>query len=681
MNKDLRVSRKLKVWLLLPVITAALLLAADAWLFTVDITAGAVCAAVLIIYIIAAVILYFREQSLLLSQVANTAAHHSFAQNELLNELSTPYAILTEDGKVVWGNRKFLEIFGKDAKDKYLSAYIKELNRAVFPKESGEKKEISASYGGRDYEVGVSVIKNQGEDSGDFDTAKNTTGADMVACAFTDVTEVNRLIKANDAEKLVTGLIYIDNYDEVMGSVEEVRQSLLIALIDRKINQYIGGLDGLVKKMEKDKYFFVMKMSAFSNMQSGKFSVLGDAKAVNIGNTIPVTLSIGVGLPSETYAQSYNYARSAIDMALARGGDQAVIKSAAGINFYGGTSRQQSRNTRVKARVKAEALREFILTKDQVIVTGHKIADADSFGAAVGIWRAARLLEKKACIVIDDVTMAVRPLYDAFRESGAYPENMFIRSQEAEAIVNNNTMVVVVDTNKPEITQCPQLLKKTKTIVVFDHHRQGKSIIENAVLSYIEPYASSTAEMVSEMLQYFDSDMKISALEANSMYAGIMIDTCNFTNRTGVRTFEAAAFLRRCGADPNYVRRIFRDDIATYRAKAKVISEAEVYRDAYVISKYAGSDADSPTVIGAQAADELLNISGIKASFVLTEYDGRIFVSARAIEGVSVQLIMEKLDGGGHSTVAGAQFNHTDMQSAVAELKRVIGEMIDAGDL
>ena len=425
-----------------------------------------------------------------------------------------------------------------------------------------------------------------------------------------------------------------------MESVEEVRQSLLVALIDRKINQYLANCDGLVKKMEKDKYFFVVKQHYFKEMEKNKFSILEDAKSVNIGNTMPVTLSIGMGISEDTYAHSYNFARVAIDLALARGGDQAVVKQGKTITYYGGKREQTSKNTRVKARVKAEALREFMMAKDHIIVMGHRIADVDSFGAAVGIYRAAKVMEKKAYIVLNDITSSVRPFYQAFCDSVSYPDDMFIKSSEVPGVMTENTMVVVVDTNKPELTECPELLKMAKTIVVFDHHRQGNDVIENTILSYIEPYASSACEMVAEVLQYIADNIKITSIEANSMYAGIMIDTNNFMNRTGVRTFEAAAFLRRCGADITHVRKNFRDNLESYRVKAGIVGNAEVFHDEYAIAQCTDESIESPTIIGAQAANELLNINGIKASFVLTEYYGKIYVSARAIDEVNVQIIM-----------------------------------------
>ncbi len=626
--------------------------------------------------------LYLYKSSRISTKVGVRGEQYGFLHNALLTELPIPYAVLADDGKILWTNDRFTAIFEQEQiKERYLSSYIHELNRSVFPKEEGTAVEMDVSYNDRDYKATLLQVsvKNLQALEGSFGFAKDRET--LVTVTFEDVTRLHWFMRENEGQKLVSGLIYFDNYEEVMESVEEVRQSLLIALIDRKVNQYLSNFDGLVKKMEKDKYFFVVKKECFKEMVKGKFSVLDEAKSVNIGNTMPVTLSIGMGLSAETYAQSYNNARVAIDLALARGGDQVVVKDGKNIKYYGGKREQTSKNTRVKARVKAEALREFIMSKDQLIVMGHRMTDMDSFGAAVGIYRAAKTMQKKAYIVLDEITTSVRPFYNDFCQDSSYPDDMFIKPSDIHGIMNDNTMVVVVDTNRPELTECPELLKMAKMIVVFDHHRQTNDIIENTVLSYIEPYASSACEMVAEMLQYISDDIKITAIEANTMYAGILIDTSNFMNRTGVRTFEAAAFLKRCGADIVHVRKVFRDDLDWYRERSKVVSSAEIFRKEFAIARFENDEVESPTIIGAQAANELLNINGIKASFVLTEYYGKIYVSARAIDEVNVQVIMERLGGGGHINTAGTQFQHTDMDEAVNALKDTIDIMLAEGDI
>ena len=617
-----------------------------------------------------------------MKELVEFATQYGIVQNTLLKELAVPYAILLDDGKVIWMNNQFLKILGGKVKgDAYLSKYLPELNRSIFPQEENDIVHMDVYYNERQYQAELRKVSVEGFSETERLMEMPEEKEYFVAVYLQDVTELNQYIKANEEQRLVAGLIYIDNYDEIIDSVEEVRQSLLVALVDRKINQYIAKANGIVKKMETDKYFIAVQKQHFKQLEEDKFSLLEGVKTVNIGNKIPATISMGFGLSEESYAQSYNYARVAIDLSLARGGDQAVIKDSQGITYYGGKREQTSKNTRVKARVKAEALREFITIKDKIFVMGHKFADADSFGAAVGICRAAEALEKKAYIVIDEISASLKPLYLSYAENPEYGEKMFLKPQEVLKIADENSMVVVVDTNRPKMTECEELLSIARTIVVLDHHRQSSDNIENALLSYIEPYASSSCEMVAEILQYIVDDIEIPDLEASSLYAGIMIDTNNFVNKTGVRTFEAAAFLRRCGANITQVRKMFRDDMASYQAKAEIISSVEVYQEKFAIARGENLDIESPTIVGAQAANDLLDINAVKASFVLTNYNGRIYISARSIDEVNVQIIMERLGGGGHMNASGAQFEHTDMERAVEDLKKVIDEMVEGGDI
>lgn len=671
---------QLRMYMRWPLIMTLLLIGMDAWVYMVDKKAGLLMTVIIIIYVGIAFSLYFYNRSLILADLIQFSVQYKGIENRLLKELAIPYAIALEDGRILWKNDCFLNLTEGQRKERYLNRMIPELHPGVFPKNDVDHVELEVTYRERIYQAELRKVSLEGFSEKEELLQIPEEQEYFVAVSLRDVTELNAYIRENEDQRMIAGLIYIDNYDEVMESVEEVRQSLLVALIDRKINKYIGDVDGIVKKLEKDKYFIVLRKDAYKKLKEDKFSLLEEVKQVNIGNSRSATLSIGLGLNTATYALSYQYARVAIDLALARGGDQAVIKDCNGITYFGGKKEQTAKNTRVKARVKAEALREFIVTRDKVIVMGHKIADPDSFGACMGIYRAAVSLEKKAHIVINEVTGSVRPLYDEILESPAYEDDIFITSEQALDYVDDNAMVIVVDTNKPQMTECPELLKRSKMIAVLDHHRQSSNIIENAVLSYVEPYSSSTCEMIAEVLQYMVDDIKFPALEAECMYAGIMIDTRNFMNRTGVRTFEAAAFLRRCGADITRVRKMFRDDMASYQAKAEAVRNAEVYRKEYAIA-VCPSDIDSPTVLAAQAANELLDISGIKASFVLTEYENKIYMSARSIDEVNVQIIAEKLGGGGHINSAGAQFDHTNMHEAVSALKETIDKMIEEGDI
>lgn len=681
-KRGAHISGRLKNYMRWPIAMAIMLLLLNLWIYCIDIKAGTLMLIFMLIYIVGIGILYVYSRSLIMKDLIEFAAQYGVVQNTLLKELSVPYAILLEDGQLLWMNDQFERLFGDTAqKDKYLSRYIPELNRSIFPKEENDVVEMDVYYEDREYKAELRRVSVEGFSETEQLLELPAEREYFIAVYLQDVTELNRYIKENEEQRLVAGLIYIDNYDEVMNSVEEVRQSLLVALVERKINQYIAKADGIVKKTETDKYFIALKKQEFKRLEDDKFSLLEDVKTVNIGNQIPLTLSIGLGLSAGNYSQSYNYARVAIDLALARGGDQAVIKDCHGITYYGGKREMTAKNTRVKARVKAEALREYITVNDKIFVMGHTLTDVDSFGAAIGICRAANALGKKANVVINEVSASLRPLYNMYIDNPSYPDDLFLTSEQALNLADENSMVVVVDTNRPKMVECEELLYLAKTIVVLDHHRQSSDSIDKALLSYIEPYASSACEMVSEILQYIVDDIQIPNLEASCMYAGIMIDTNSFMNRTGVRTFEAAAFLRRSGADITLVRKMFRDDMEGYRAKAAIISNAEVYQKKFAIATGIDLQVESPTIIGAQAANELLDISEIKASFVLTEYNGKIYVSARSIDEVNVQVIMEKLGGGGHMNASGAQFNHTDMDEAVACLKQVLDNMIKEGDI
>ena len=677
-NKNMRLKGQLRMYMQWPLIMTILLLAMNIWMYMTDQKAGLTMTVFVIIYAIIVGLLYFYNRSLILADLIQFSTQYKGIQNTLLKELTVPYAIILEDGHILWKNDRFSEIV--DGREKFIQKIIPELNKGIFPKDDETRNELEITYKERDYQVELRRISLEGFSESERMLQIPKEKEYFIALYMRDVTELNSYIRENEDQRLIAGLIYIDNYDEVMESVEEVRQSLLVALIDRKINKYINDVDGIVKKLENDKYFFVVKKESYRKFEADKFSLLEEVKQVNIGNARSATLSIGLGLNTATYALSYNYARMAIDLALARGGDQAVIKDCKGITYFGGKKEQTAKNTRVKARVKAEALREFIVAKDQVIVMGHKISDPDSFGACMGIYRAAVALEKKAHIVINDVSTSIKPLYEEIAQSSVYGKDIFLTSGEALDYISDSAMVVVVDTNKPQMTECPELLKRSKTIAVLDHHRQSSTVIDNAVLSYIEPYSSSTCEMVAEVLQYIVDDIKVPSIEADCLYAGIMIDTRNFMNRTGVRTFEAAAYLRRCGADITRVRKMFRDDMESYRAKAEAMRMAEVYREQYAIAE-CPSDIASPTVLAAQTANELLDINGIKASFVLTVYNGRIFLSARSIDEVNVQIIAEKLGGGGHINSAGAQFEHTNVKEAIEALKVTIDQMIEEGDI
>ena len=653
----------------------------NAGIVAIDYRAGLLLGFFTLFYFAVTLSLYFYNKPVIMNELVSFATQYGQIQKRLLRELELPHALLDDTGKVIWTNVAFEDIIHQPkGYNKTITALFPSITRDKLPDNEGvEEAQYELTYDSKEYIAKFKRIslKEMAENSVMIE-ADGYEGY-LIAVYLFDETALHIALQEVDDQSLSVGLFYLDNYEEALESVEEVRRSLLIALIDRKINKYIAALDGIVKKLEKDKYLVVMRKKSVAQLQSARFDILEDVKTVNIGNEMAVTLSIGVGLDGLTYAQNYEFARNAIDLALGRGGDQAVLKTPESIIYYGGKSQQVEKNTRVKARVKAHALKEIIAGKDKVLIMGHRMADVDSFGSAVGIYRIAQALDRKAHIVLNDVSNTLQPLVDLFKNNPEYDSDMIVGSSQAMEIAGNNAVLVVVDVNRPSITECPDLLRVCKSIVVLDHHRQGTDTIENATLSYVEPYASSACEMVSEILQYTADNIKIRTEEADCMYSGIMIDTNNFMSKTGVRTFEAAAFLRRSGADVTRVRKMFREDAAEYKAKADAVSQAEIYRQSFAISVCLSEDVQSPTIIGAQAANELLNIKGVKASFVLTDYQGKIYVSARSIDEVNVQIIMERMGGGGHMSIAATQLEGISMAEAIGSLKSTIDTMIEEG--
>lgn len=681
MKERLKLTGQLKRFLQWPFFLSSLLIAMNILVYGISVNAGIAVSIIVIIYIILSALLSTYYRPVIFRELIGFAHEYDDVQKTMLSGLRLPYALLDGDGKVVWLNEAFAEIIGKDVRyRKNLNLVFADLKRDALPK-GDEQVEVPLYYRDAYYNLTMHRIAIDKTMEATALLENKNASSCLIATYLFDVTQENEFKKKYQEERLVIGMIYLDNYEEALESVEEVRRSLLVALIDRKINKYFATLDGLVKKLEKDKYILIMKQGSFDILKEQKFPILEEVKTINIGNEMAVTLSIGIGLNAPSIGQNYEYARIAIEMALGRGGDQAVIKNKESISYYGGKSQKMEKTTRVKARVKAQALKEFISGKDKVVVMGHKITDVDAFGAAIGIYRAAKTLGKSVHIVINDPTTSIRPLMSGFLENSDYEHDMFVTSQQAKEIVDYSTAVVVVDTNKPSYTECRELLNMTKTIVVLDHHRRGSESISNAVLSYIEPYASSTCEMVAEILQYFADGIRIRNIEADSIYAGMMIDTNNFLTKTGVRTFEAAAFLRRCGADVTRVRKLLRDNMDAYKARAEAISNAEQFLDCYAITLCPSAGLESPTVVAAQAANELLNISGVKASFVLTDYNRIIYISARAIDEVNVQIIMERLGGGGHMNIAGAQIEGKSLLEAEELLKDIIKQMQEEGDI
>ncbi len=662
------------------VLLIALLMLFNIPIYVIDCKTGAFCTFLIAIYFVCAFTFSSHKKPMKAKEMVGFATQYATVQKRLLEDFEVPYAILDMNARIIWMNKQFAKVTGKD------KAYHRSVF-SLFPGVSkdrfldiGEDTDFRIEMGEKVYRLKLDRVFFDADISeGEHNIVEIEKGQQyLIAIYMFDETGLNQYMKENQDQKLVAALVYIDNYEEALDSIEDVKRSLLAALIDRKVNNYFSRVDALVRKTEKDKYFVVFKYKYLDKLKEEKFNLIEDVKNVKVGNEMAVTLSIGIGIDGDNYNTNYEYSRMAIDLALGRGGDQVVVREGEQISYYGGKAKTVEKNTRVKARIKAHALRETLESRENVIIMGHNISDIDSFGAAIGVYCAAKVLNKKAQIVLNEVTTSLRPLKECFSPEHGSPEDLFINSERAMEIINRNTLVMVVDTNRPNYTECPQLLERGNAIVVFDHHRQGNEIIQNPILSYIEPYASSTCEMIAEVLQYFKENIKLEPSEADSIYAGILIDTNNFMTKTGVRTFEAAAYLRRCGAEVTRVRKLLRNDMSAYKARAEVVRHAEVYKGSFAISVCPGK-MESPTIVGAQAADELLNIIGIKASFVLTEYKGKIFISSRSIDEINVQIIMERLGGGGHLNMAGAQLTGHTLPEAKRVLQDTIDKMLEEG--
>lgn len=680
----------LKSYLRLPIYLSIILILMNVSIYFVSKAAGFIMTFYIAIYIIIVIGLYLHKKAFIISAMVNYAIRYGQVQNQLLKELVLPYAVLDTEGHVLWGNDQFQEIIGNEkAAKKSITNVLPEISMDLFPKDMQDVNTNIVIHG-RNYQVVMRKViiddllqEDREEHIGEVEEILESRYSDntLIAMYLQDQTEMVQYIQENKEQKLIVGLLYIDNYEEALESIDEVRRSLLLALVDRKINKYMQNIDAIIKKLEKDKYIILFKQKYLLQLQTSKFSILEEIRSVNIGNEMAVTLSIGLGVNADSYLQGYEHARAAIDLALGRGGDQVVVKEGEKILYYGGKSIQLEKSTRVKARVKAHALKELIESKERVVIMGHSIGDVDSFGSAVGIYRIAKTLGKKAHIVINNVTTSVRPIMERFLNNPEYEADMIVNGDQAVHLVDDNTMLVIVDVNRPNYTECKELIELTKTIVILDHHRQTGEAIKNAVLSYVEPYASSACEMVAEILQYIGEGLKLRTIEADAMYSGIMIDTNNFLTKTGVRTFEAAAYLRRNGADITKIRKVFRCEQTAYMIKAEAIRDTEIYLGHYAITQCKAKGEESPTVLGAQVANELLNINNIKASFVLTEYDNKIYISARSIDELNVQVVMEKLGGGGHMSVAGAQLRDCSMEEAKVIMRKTLDQLREEGDL
>jgi c-di-AMP phosphodiesterase-like protein len=578
--------------------------------------------------------------------------------------LPVPLVVIDIDGKINWYNSKFTDMVSeKSVIGKSIISLIPALALDQF--KSGEQQE-GIKIGDKSFNVFANMVNLEDE------TPQNM----VIMLYWFDTTQLTQLKMKYDEEKHIMALINVDNFEDVMNETKEDKIPFVTSEIEKRINLWASRMNAMIKRYSKDKYIVLFESKYLENLEAKRFSILDEVREIDVGNKIPVTLSIGIGVNGKTPISLEEDAYACLELALGRGGDQVVIRKKNTFEFYGGKTKAVEKRNRVKARVIAHGFRALIDESSKVIIMGHKSPDMDSFGSALGVYRCVINRGKEAFIVLNEVTEGIQTLHATVKDKGIY---QLINSIQAVDIVDDNTLIVVVDTHKPSLTECPELIVDNDRIVLIDHHRRSTEFIDKAVLKYMEPYASSTSELVAEIFQYMENKPHIEKEEADALLAGITVDTKNFSIKTGVRTFDAAAYLRRQGADTTRVRQLFQDDLQTFIDKAAIVGTAIRYTESIAIST---SDIQSESIqlIAAQAADDLLDIKGINTSFVIAKkMDGTVFISGRSLGDINVQVILEMLGGGGHLEIAGAQFKDTNIEAIKDKLIQSIDQYFMEG--
>jgi len=583
----------------------------------------------------------------------------STIKNSLVNS-PFPLIIMETDGNVIWKSSKVVSEFANTDISNTLKNLAKEIKLDILESKLG--KEGAKSSIEKEVEIGKNTYKVLGE----YVKSKKKRNDYMMTLYFVDNTELLKMEKKLEDEETCVGFIMIDNYDEMIELLPEDKKAFILAEVEKKIFDWAYKYNGAIVKSDRKTYSYLIKQQDLEKIKQEKFDVLDEVKEIDTDETVTVTLSIAISNEGATSLEKYKSAQAAMDLVLGRGGDQAVTRENDRYTFFGGKTLEVEKRTRVKARTVARALEQLIEETEKVIVMGHVNPDIDSLGSSLGIYRLAKSLGKEAYIVNNNTGVLLEQYIDTLKEDNEY-KDAFLNKVEALNEITQDTLLVVVDTHKNNYVEVPELLEETSKIVIIDHHRKSPEFIEKAILTFHEVYASSAAELVTEILQYAETHIELTELEAEGLYAGIMTDTKNFTFKTGVRTFEAAAFLRKKGVDILKVKKWFQSDLKNYNEIADIVKNAEIVNDTIGISIYDKEDKNA-NLICAKAADELLTISDINASFVLTKVGERVFVSGRSIGDINVQIILEKLGGGGHITVAGAQLDGMTLEEAKQEL-------------
>ena len=581
-------------------------------------------------------------------------------------DMPFPLVVTDEKAKILWYNTPFINLFNeKDVIDSDLENLIGDIDIANILNSNGERT-IPVELNKRFFNIYTNVVKNKSEKG----------EGKSVLFYLVDNTAYQNLKDKYTDDFAIVAKVEVDNFDEAISSAPSEIRPLLIAEIDSTISQYFEEYDALVRKSDEDLYLVVMNFKSLRAIKEKKFDILDDLRDLNKGNSIPITLSIGVSSFGLNFKDAYIESDSSLDLALGRGGDQAVVKVEDNYEFFGGKSKAVEKRNKVKARVIGEALKQLIERSENVYIMGHKNPDMDAIGAAIGCLRATLNRNKEGYIVLEKSNPSIDNLIDRMKEEEPEIYEKVISRETALNRIKHSSLLVLVDNHKPSFTECPELLEKTNQIVVIDHHRRGKEFVDNPVLQYVEPYASSTCELITEMLTYMSSDLNLTHFEADALMSGIVVDTKNFSFQTGVRTFEAASILKRAGANMLKVKALFQDDLDTMVYRAEVIHNTKMIHDNIAVSRF-DKESNNSVLVAAQAADALLDINGIDASFVLTINDGKTHISGRSRgEVVSVQLILEKIGGGGHLNMAGAQLDTTDLDEAEKILINAIDEYL-----
>ncbi len=590
----------------------------------------------------------------------------SSASKNTLQSFPVPILVIGSKRSIIWYNSIFRDTFGIERlSGKSIQEFAESLKMENLISEASgsEHKNYTGEFvfAGRHYNIHGNYIKKD---------AKPRLNEKMLLLCFLDNTELSELKLKYDDEKTIVATIMIDNYDDLMQSMEDAMRPQMLAEIDKRIVQWFAFTSGMLKKFERDRYVMIFEHRFLKQMEDMKFDILDTVKEITLGNKIPVTLSMGFGLNGGSPAVNFQYAAASIEIALGRGGDQVVIKNGDSYSFYGGKTRSLEKRTKVKARVIAHALRDLIDESSRVIIMGHENCDIDCLGAALGCYRIVRNRNRDGYIILNEVSPAIEGLMEKIGREIEY-KDVFIDTNEALDRIDNKTLLIIVDVHRLVFTESPEVIPRINRVVVIDHHRKGTDYIQDAVLTYQETYASSTCELVTEILQYIDDKPRLKAVEAEALYAGIVVDTKNFTIKAGVRTFEAASFLKRQGVDILSARQLLQNDITTYNHISAVVKNADIIEGNIAIS-ICPSNIRNGSLIAAKAADEILSLQNIAAAFVLCEVNGEVNISGRSLGEINVQVILEKLGGGGHLTVAGTQIQGVTMEDALSMLKYAI---------